>query len=120
MTSPRLLTSPDIGQAENALRAILETVLADTGTSYSEWVSLSLLATAEPALASDALLRQIVDGLKVSPAAARSTLDELSAKQLVTTSPEDPTLPARRLPARRLPACCLPACATTGRTARGG
>ena len=115
MTSPRLLTSPDIGQAENALRAILETVLADTGTSYSEWVSLSLLATAGPALASDALLRQIVDGLKVSPAAARSTLDELSAKQLVTTSPEDPTLIARRLPA-----CCLPACATTGLTARGG
>jgi hypothetical protein len=36
-----------IGQAENALRALLERTLAGTGLAYRHWVALSVIAGSE-------------------------------------------------------------------------
>ncbi len=79
-----------IGQAENALRAVLDSLLARTGTTFVQWVTLNMLARSGTAVPQDQLLRQISGALKLDVPAVLTTLGELATLGLVSTPPGDP------------------------------
>jgi hypothetical protein len=68
-----------IGQAERVTRAVLDRLLAETGTTFTEWVALNVTATAEP----NDLDAQLVAGLRVEPAEARSVVAGLVEQGLL-------------------------------------
>jgi hypothetical protein len=72
MTTTSALTGRDIGEAENAIRALLDRLLDEAGLSFPEWTVLFPLDGAGPLLRSE-LVRRQVHGLKVSETAARAT-----------------------------------------------
>ena len=82
MTQAPTLNGQVIGQAERATRAVLEVLLAETGTPFVEWVALNLTAQRESTL--EALVDQLVTGLRISERDARFTIDVLIADALVT------------------------------------
>jgi DNA-binding MarR family transcriptional regulator len=96
--SDTLTLSQRIGQAENALRAVLDRLLTETGTtvpttwqsSYVQWVTLALIARGGAAVQQEALLRQISGALKCDAPTVLAALDALTARGLVTTSPDEP------------------------------
>jgi hypothetical protein len=47
MSDTPTLTGQDIGQAERATRAVFDRFLAETGTTFDQWVTLNVLAAAE-------------------------------------------------------------------------
>jgi DNA-binding MarR family transcriptional regulator len=73
-----------IGQAENALRAILNRELAGPGLSYVQWVTLSLIARSGSAVPQEQLIEQLVPALKHDSASMLTALDELTTRELVT------------------------------------
>lgn len=78
-----------IGQAENALRAILDQQLAATRTTYAQWVTLSVIARSGPAVPHDQLIQRVAGALKLDAPTVTATLGELIAQGLVTTSTGD-------------------------------
>ena len=78
-----------IGQAENALRALLERTLAGTGLSYRHWIALSLAVGNDVPVAQDALIERITAVLKVDDTAAREAVADLAGEQLAETVPGD-------------------------------
>ena len=88
MTQTPALTGQDIGQAEKATRAVLDRLLARTGTGFHGWVALNLLATTGPELAESDLAGRMVHGLKISETAARATLGELAGSNLIARTAE--------------------------------
>jgi hypothetical protein len=82
MTDAPTLTGQDIGQAERATRAVLDALLADTGTPFEQWVALRLLE-AGPAGRSS-VVERMVDGFKISAGQATVTVGELEHDGLVT------------------------------------
>jgi DNA-binding MarR family transcriptional regulator len=82
MTTAPLLTSRDIGRAENALRALLLTQLAEPALSYQQWVALHALATTG-STAHDVLVGRVADGLKISPSSVEAVLGELAQRRLM-------------------------------------
>jgi len=75
-----------IGQAERATRAVLEVLLADTNTPFVEWVALNLAT--QRTTTTDALVEQLVVGLRISEPDARAAIDALVVKSLVTADNE--------------------------------
>ena len=75
-----------IGQAESALRAVLERLLARTETTFVQWAALNLLVRAGPRAPQLQLARLIAGALKLTESAALATLDELAALGLVARS----------------------------------
>ena len=59
------LNGQDIGQAEHATRAVLDRLLARTGTQFRGWVILNLLAAGGGELGEDELTGRITHGLKI-------------------------------------------------------
>jgi len=88
VTSTPTLTQ-SIGQAENALRAVLDRLLAETGTTFVQWVTLNMLARGGSAVQQQQLVRQIEAALKLEEPTVLATLGELTALGLVTTPPGD-------------------------------
>ncbi len=87
MSQAPTLNGQVIGQAERATRAVLEVLLADTGTPFVEWVALNLTAQAEAtqhATTAEALVVQLVTGLRINEPDAQFTIDVLVADSLVT------------------------------------
>jgi DNA-binding MarR family transcriptional regulator len=82
MTTTPALTGRDIGEAENAIRALLDRLLEEAGLSFPEWTVLFTLDGAGPLSRSELVKRQ-VHGLKVSEAAARATVDGLRSSGLL-------------------------------------
>jgi DNA-binding MarR family transcriptional regulator len=82
MTTTPILSGRDIGQTENALRALLETLLAETGLTYPRWTILFALDRAG-SLPLDTVVAQQADGLKVPPEESRATAEGLLAAGLV-------------------------------------
>jgi DNA-binding MarR family transcriptional regulator len=73
-----------IGHAENALRAILNRVLARTGgSSYQDWVALNLTAAGGGAIDPDQLVGRLTGALKIDDAAAQTAIAELTAAHLL-------------------------------------
>ncbi len=79
----------DIGQAERAMRALLEQLLYEAGLSFPEWTVLNFLDGNGP-LARSALAQRQVDGRVVPEAAAWATVDGLWSRGLLAPADEVP------------------------------
>ena len=80
MTIPNL--TRDIGQAEYAMRALLERLLDEAGLSFAEWTVLVFLDGAGP-LTPDELVRRQVDSRIAPEAGARAAVDGLLSRGLL-------------------------------------
>lgn len=78
-----------IGQVENALRAILDQQLAATQITYTQWVTLSVIARSGSTVPHDQLIQRVSGALKIDVPTVTATLGELIARGLVTTSTGD-------------------------------
>ncbi len=86
MTTAPTLTGQDIGQAEKATRAVLDSLLARTGTTFHRWVALNLTATGGGRMERDAVVRRMAFGLKIEEAAASAAVGELVELGLTTAN----------------------------------
>jgi DNA-binding MarR family transcriptional regulator len=71
-----------IGQTEKTLNAILGRVLAGTGLSEPQWVTLTVAVTSGGSVERTAFAGRIAGALKISEADAQARIDELAAQQL--------------------------------------
>jgi hypothetical protein len=91
-TTPNL--TRDIGQAERAMRALLERLLDEAGLSFAEWTVLVFLDGAGP-LTTGELVRRQVGGRVAPEAGARAAVDRLLSRGLL--APANDTRGAGRL-----------------------
>jgi hypothetical protein len=85
MTAPTpTLTGQDIGAASRATGALLQRVLAGTGTEFNGWVMLNALATNGSTLAREDLVNRVTRGLKIDAAEAADALAKIVHSGLVT------------------------------------
>ncbi|MFD5073812.1 MarR family transcriptional regulator [Streptomyces sp. NPDC058371] len=88
-TTTPLVNGQVIGLAHYASRAVLETVLARTGSDFSQSVALRVVSDNGGTVDRDRLVSRLVGALKIDESAARETVDELTAlKQLDAPTPE--------------------------------
>jgi len=80
MTSSPALTGQDIGQAARATNAILEVLLAETGTPFTTWVALNVLATSGSVQSRAVLLQRLTNGLKITEEIAQAAVADLVGK----------------------------------------
>jgi hypothetical protein len=80
----RSLTGQDIGQAQAATRAVLDRLLAETGTDFVEWVVVNLLGGNQSRLDCAELVARAVNGLKVAPERVATAIDVLADRDLCT------------------------------------
>ncbi|MDG6109025.1 hypothetical protein Daura_50270 [Dactylosporangium aurantiacum] len=73
-TAPTTLNGRIIGQAERSTRAVLDRLLARTGTPFEQWVALNLTGT--ESLTRDTLVAKMAAGLRTDPRAVASVVDE--------------------------------------------
>jgi len=83
MTTTRqpALNGQIIGQAERSTRALLERLLAETGTPFHQWVTLNLLGAnphSEPEL-----VEHLAAGLLIDRDAAQAAVDAVRANGLI-------------------------------------
>jgi hypothetical protein len=83
MTHPPTLTGADIGEAQRAIGAVLDSLLAETGTPFVTWVTVNVLATAPAPLERDQLVGRMVGGLKLDRSSVESAVIDASAAGLV-------------------------------------
>ncbi|HMF81926.1 MAG TPA: MarR family transcriptional regulator [Acidimicrobiia bacterium] len=81
-----------IGQAENALRALLERTLASTGLAYRHWVALSVIAGSGTPVDESELVARIEGVLKADEVAARGVIADLRAADVVQPVPDNRSL----------------------------
>jgi len=98
MTQPSapVLTGQDVGEAEGALRALLDEIVAATGTTSNEYIVLRVLSLRGP-WASPAALHDFLAGqrqLALDPPAVAELLAGLAAKGLATGVARDDAGPA--------------------------
>jgi DNA-binding MarR family transcriptional regulator len=72
-----------IGQTEKALNAILARLLAGTGLTEPQWVTLTITVVGGGTVDRDELIGRVAGALKVSEAQAQARITELAAAQLV-------------------------------------
>lgn len=75
-----------IGQTENALRALLEALLAENKMTYAEWVTLTLIARYGATVQQEPLVRQISAVLKCDTPTVLGAIDAMAARGLVAPS----------------------------------
>jgi DNA-binding MarR family transcriptional regulator len=85
-TTPTLNTQV-IGQAENALGALMDRVLDRTGGTFRQWVALNLTAVSGGAIDRDQLASRLTGALKIDDAAALAAIAELTTAQLLEALP---------------------------------
>ena len=76
-----------LGQAESAHRALLDRILAGSGRSYHHWVALSVTAGSGAAISRDKLTAKLASALKIDAGAARRSIAQLAAEQLLDPAP---------------------------------
>src|SRR5579872_6694816 len=81
-TSPTFSTQL-IGQTEKTLNAILGRLLAGTGLTEPQWVTLTLAVMSSGTTDLPAFAGRLADALKISDADARARIDELAAAELL-------------------------------------
>jgi len=86
MSDTSTLTGQDIGQAERATRAVLDALLAETDTTFHQWVVLNLLTDAASPVELDRLVQRLTHGLKIDEPTALGAVDGVIAKGLVSRS----------------------------------
>lgn len=85
-TTPAFSTQV-IGQAENALGALMNRVLARTGGTFRQWVALNLTAASGGAIDRGQLVSRITGALKIDDSAALAAIAELTASRLMESLP---------------------------------
>jgi len=86
--SPAPMLNPQItGKAERALGAILDRLLARTGTSFPQWTVLAITAASGGTAGRDYLVGAIADG-RIAEPAVRTAIAELTAARLLQAGPE--------------------------------
>jgi DNA-binding MarR family transcriptional regulator len=93
MTDTPTLTGQDIGQAEKATRAVLDRLLAETGTDFYGWVILNVLETSGSALDQDELVGRVAYGLKIDESTVHTALADLVDQGLIGRTPSAATSP---------------------------
>jgi hypothetical protein len=83
VTDTPTLTGVDIGEAQRAVGAVLDALLAETGTAFVTWVAVNVLATAPAPLSRDELVERMVAGLKLDPAAVQEAVAGASTDGLI-------------------------------------
>jgi hypothetical protein len=84
MSTTPVLNGQIIGQTEHATRALLESLLAKTGTTFHQSVALNQTAAAGGTITLEALTSAMVHGLKIDAATAIATVASLADAGLVT------------------------------------
>ncbi|MFD3314242.1 MarR family winged helix-turn-helix transcriptional regulator [Streptomyces sp. NPDC058694] len=92
--TPTTSTSPTtngrvIALAHYAGRAVLERVLARTGNTFNQSVTLRVVAAEGAPVARDKVTAEVTGSLKIEESAVRTTIDELVAAKLVEELPSD-------------------------------
>jgi DNA-binding MarR family transcriptional regulator len=82
MSTASTFSTQLIGQTEKTLNAILGRLLAGTGLSEPQWVTLTVAVTGGGSIERRAFVSRIAGSLKISEAEAQARIDELGAKQL--------------------------------------
>jgi hypothetical protein len=72
-----------IGQTEKALNAILDRLLAGTGLTEPQWVTLTLTVFSGGTVDRDQLIGRVAGGLMISEAEAQARIAELADAQLL-------------------------------------
>ena len=78
------LSTQVIGQAESALGALLDPLLAGTGITFHQWLVLTVTAASGASIDRGRLIARISDARKVDGSAVGAALTELTAAGLVT------------------------------------
>src|SRR5690349_9961650 len=78
------LNTQVIGQAESALGALLEPLLADAGLTFQQWLVLTVTAASGGRTGRGQLVARISGARKVDPTAVESAIAELAAAGLAT------------------------------------
>jgi hypothetical protein len=89
MPTTPTLNGQVIGQAEHATRAVLDRLLARTGTTFHHWVALNLIAVNDEAIDRDQLIARMTGALKIDAAAVLTTIGELTASKLLEALPSE-------------------------------
>jgi DNA-binding MarR family transcriptional regulator len=78
-----------IALAHYAGRAVLERVLARTGNTFNQSVTLRVVAIADDFIEHDRLVAEVTGSLKVEESVVRATIDELTAAHLIEEVPSE-------------------------------
>ena len=89
MSTAPTLNGQVIGQAHYATRALLETVLAPTGTTFNQSVALNAVAGGGEVVEHGALVARMTGTLKIDESAVLATIGELAESKLLETLPGD-------------------------------
>ncbi|MFI1223656.1 MULTISPECIES: hypothetical protein [unclassified Streptomyces] len=89
MTSAPSVDGQIIGQAHYATRAVLESLLATTGTTFHQALALNALAARGGTADRSWLVARLTTGLKIDAATAEEVLASLTASGLLTASADD-------------------------------
>jgi DNA-binding MarR family transcriptional regulator len=88
MASYPVLSTQVIGQAESALGAILDPLLARTGTTFNQWLVLTVTAASGSAVVRDQLVARITGARKIDAHQVETAISELAAAGLVLPGDE--------------------------------
>jgi DNA-binding MarR family transcriptional regulator len=83
MSSYPVLSTQVIGQAESALGAILGPLLARTGTTFNQWLVLTVTAASGSAIDRDQLVARITGARKIDAHQVEAAISELADAGLV-------------------------------------
>jgi DNA-binding MarR family transcriptional regulator len=83
------LSTQVIGQAESALGAILDPLLARTGTTFRQWLVLTVTAASGSVIGRGQLTARISGARKISQPEVESAISELTESGLAKSLPGD-------------------------------
>ena len=86
MSSYPPLNTQVIGQAESALGALLEPLLAGAGITFQQWLVLTVTAASGGRTDRGQLVARIAGARKIDPAEVESAIAELAAGGLATST----------------------------------
>jgi len=75
-----------VGEAQTALKAAIDDVLAEAGTNFESWLALNLLATRGPAIPSNAYQQELVEGLRAEPRMVSELVARLQSTGLIVAT----------------------------------
>jgi DNA-binding MarR family transcriptional regulator len=86
MTTPKpMLNGAILAQAERASRAVLDRLLARSGTSFHHYLALTVTAGQGGTVERDTLVDRMVAGLKLDPAIIRADIESAETAGLLRT-----------------------------------
>ena len=86
MTDTLTLNGQVLGQAERATRALLEVLLAETGTPFEQWVTINLVHAEGGSIDEADLVQRLASGLRIDGEAALDVVGALRSPALLQTA----------------------------------